>query len=334
MMMWQATKSDESREGVPNLTPELLFVGMTCGVGLALVGGLCLLPVRVPLGFRLAVALALFVFALAYLSTTLPDLTVPTVAAALVAAAVLVCAWLGTRRWVRSVRKAVAVVRLPAVRWGAMCALGLALIVLSSWKYEADAQSEISEHSDLFEIASGIPYPPIVEVLASGIVTDLGTPVPVHSATTVRDPERLEGFEQQLLRVPSLRERVIRLEPPDDTCNCHGWVFAAGGLWIDGEAVELILRENGYRVVSKPAPGDLVVYRRSNRPVHSAVVRYVSEGMPALAESKWAWMGVYVHRVDDTVYGTEWTYHRSSRAGHTLRGVESSGEDTTALPND
>ncbi len=86
--------------------------------------------------------------------------------------------------------------------------------------------------------------------------------------------------------------------------------------------MELILRENGYRQVSDPRPGDLVVYRGQGRTVaHTAVVRYVSDGQPVLVESKWGELGVFLHAADKSVYGTAYTFHRSARRGHLLAGV-------------
>ena len=62
----------------------------------------------------------------------------------------------------------------------------------------------------------------------------------------------------------------------------------------------------------------------------AALVRYVADGMPPLVESKWAWMGVFLHPVDKSAYGTDFAYYRSPRSGHVLSGLQTPSEGPTA----
>jgi hypothetical protein len=50
-------------------------------------------------------------------------------------------------------------------------------------------------------------------------------------------------------------------------------------------------------------------------------VRYVTEGQPILVEGKWGALGVLLHPVEKSMYGSEYTFYRSGRAGHLLVGV-------------
>jgi hypothetical protein len=43
-------------------------------------------------------------------------------------------------------------------------------------------------------------------------------------------------------------------------------------------------------------------------------------------ESKWGWLGRYLHPPAAQRYGTLWTFHRSDRTGHRLRGLEDAGQ--------
>ena len=88
--------------------------------------------------------------------------------------------------------------------------------------------------------------------------------------------------------------------------------------------------------MTDPRPGDLVVYRLGGAVAHTAVVRYVTGGMPVLVEGKWGWAGVFLHPVDKSAYGGSFGYYRSARAGHSLAGIESeplASPRPTALAN-
>ena len=153
--------------------------------------------------------------------------------------------------------------------------------------------------------------------------TDRGTKlvlkVPVESS--VKDVPELSSAEERILQKTHLDEYVIRRGAADDRSNCHGWVFTAGRFILLNEDVQLILEENGYREQPEPRPGDLVVYRQNGIIVHTAIVRYVTEGQPVLVESKWGELGVFLHAVHRSVYGLSYTFYRSERRGHLLAGL-------------
>jgi hypothetical protein len=153
-------------------------------------------------------------------------------------------------------------------------------------------------------------------------VTDRGTTIRLEIASASREPARLGPLERQLLDGLGRTTRLIRSQPADDHSNCHGWVFTGGRYWLEVEEAETILRENGYQHVSVPSPGDLVVYRNAQGdPGHTAVVRAVCDDGAVLVEGKWSWMGVYLHRVGDSIFGPHYTFLRSPRPGHLLAGL-------------
>src|SRR5207302_9873112 len=98
----------------------------------------------------------------------------------------------------------------------------------------------------------------------------------------------------------------------------HGWVFTGGRYWVAGDAVDPILTDNGYREVTEPRPGDLIVYRgTAGDVVHTALVRVA--GDLVLVDGKWSNMGCYLHAPEGYVERFGWTFYRSARAGHLLR---------------
>jgi hypothetical protein len=117
---------------------------------------------------------------------------------------------------------------------------------------------------------------------------------------------------------------MIRTSPPDPTYDCHGWLFTGGRFLISGADVEHILADNDYGSVSTPRPGDLVIYRdRAGTIRHSALVVAVTPGQMPLVESKWGYIGRYVSPVHTHMYALAFTYYRSKRPDHFLRGLPS-----------
>ncbi len=126
-----------------------------------------------------------------------------------------------------------------------------------------------------------------------------------------------QDAETRVVQSHDLGLRLIRTGPTDRATNCHGWVFTGGRYWMDGGDIVRILHDNSYEAVSVPRAGDLAIYRdASGQPVHSSVVRTVGEDGLVLVESKWSFMGRYLHRIDDYCFATSWTYYRSPRTGH------------------
>jgi hypothetical protein len=154
------------------------------------------------------------------------------------------------------------------------------------------------------------------------VVTDRGRPVQPSAWVVPRSwaPGTLARWEASL-RAQFEPAGVLRLGPPGDDCNCHGWVFLVGRYWLAGADVLDILQDNGYGRLAVPRAGDLVVYRdKTGRITHSGVILVVAEGGTALVESKWGALGVFVHPADFPQYGTP-QYYRSGRTGHQLHGL-------------
>jgi hypothetical protein len=165
-------------------------------------------------------------------------------------------------------------------------------------------------------------------------LSDRGTPLHLKQAPpgSRPTPSMLET-EAQMLRLKSSHlDRVIRVAAPDWSHNCHGWVFTAGRYWLAPAAVECILRENGYRSVEEPRAGDLIIYRKDSGGItHTGLVR--AGGDIVLVESKWGWLGRYLHQPEEQCYGTEWSYYRSDRpGGHLVRGLDPISSEDARLP--
>lgn len=132
------------------------------------------------------------------------------------------------------------------------------------------------------------------------------------------DPVELEAL---FLTVWGAGHRIIRVSGTDPQCNCHGWTFAGGRCWLQSDEAEAILAENGYALAAGPRPGDVVAYRTPDgRVCHTGVVVGVSRGGEVVVESKWAWLGVFVHPAAAQPYAANWGYYRSGRVGNDLTG--------------
>jgi hypothetical protein len=174
--------------------------------------------------------------------------------------------------------------------------------------------------SDLTKVASPLAY------------TDKGRPVHLFQGPNWDlGRNRMEEIEASFLTSKNLNQHLIRTAPPDLAYDCHGWVFGAAHYWILGGDVESILEDNGYRSVSDPKIGDVAIYRASLI-LHSGLVRSVGADRLVLIESKWGWIGRFVHepRVGKE-YGGDPTYYRSKRSGHTLRGLQGLSSRSTGV---
>jgi hypothetical protein len=163
--------------------------------------------------------------------------------------------------------------------------------------------------------------------------TDKGNPVQLRVPVGARGPEDLSATEQRAMHVPALTGKWIRTGEPDDLSNCHGWVFAGGRYLLLGHKVDVILSDNGYEAVAAPAAGDVCVYRGPDGQVtHTGLVRAVLDDGTVLVESKWGRLGVYLHGVGESCYGTQFTYHRTARGGHLLSGLDGTGTTAASHP--
>jgi hypothetical protein len=204
---------------------------------------------------------------------------------------------------------------------GAIAALGLSAASLDSAAVCADWQID----DDLFV---NVELRDVSDVAA---LTDRGRPVLLRTNV---DPSasRLEAAllrrQAALLAHEGLQDQVIHIARGWKNCNCHGFVFADGRYWVSDSKVDMILEDNGYRLVSEPRSGDVAVYRGGqNKVCHTGVVRYVSpESGTILVESKWGGMGLFIHPHNVHCFGTnDCTFYRSDRAGHRLMGIPEFG---------
>jgi hypothetical protein len=187
------------------------------------------------------------------------------------------------------------------------------------WRYERAVEAEANQA--LEAAGPGMPATQPAKVYA---VTDRGDRIPLKVPEAPLSPTEAADAERTAYAIQTTAGRWIRRATADDHSNCHGWVFTGGRFLIDGSQVTEILDDNGYAAVVTPQAGDLCVYRNSNGGVsHTGVVRAVLTDGTVLVEGKWGRLGVYLHAAQDSCYGTNFTYHRSPRAGHLLAGMDS-----------
>ena len=246
-----------------------------------------------------------------------PKLTLP--AAGILASVLLVSGLLGSAWFGRQLAAIVAVFRKPAVWWGLVAFGGLGTVLASGVAFDRDDQIALEQSIQNLEMAvSRVPSQPTDEAHAA---TDRGNKIILKVPTEPREDMALHGTEEKTLHDAPFHDQLIRRSGPTDHSNCHGWVFTGGKFLLSPDDVELILKENGYYETHEPRSGDLVIYRQAGAVSHTAIVRYVSEGQPVLVEGKWGAMGVFLHPANTSFYGTEFTFHRSTRTGHLLVGI-------------
>ena len=219
-----------------------------------------------------------------------------------------------------------AAVRSPVVRWSALGVVGFGTAIGSVAYTDVQFQKEVDRQTTELEV---LTLPPHCETPAIHAVSDCGREVAIREATELRGEADLLKMETTIFTHNSVHDSVIRCQPASDRSNCHGWVFTGGRFWIAGTEVDNILVENGYRVEREPKPGDLVLYRSDGNLLHTAIVRYVTEGQPVLVEGKWGCTGVYLHAVDKSIYGTGYQFYRSPRLGHVLAGLQAAEVNPT-----
>lgn len=213
--------------------------------------------------------------------------------------------------------------------WAFLAVGGVALAAFAVVGFERSDLAFADQEAANFTSALGHqPHQPAARARA---VTDRGAAIVLKEPIALRDGTALAGPEERFLRTSNLADQVIRQSAATDLTNCHGWVFTGGKFILSPDDVEAILKDNGYTQTQDPQPGDLVIYRQGGSIAHSAVVRYVTEGQPVLIEGKWGTLGVFLHSADKSVYGTDYTFHRSGRRGHLLVGLGGVSPDPTVV---
>jgi hypothetical protein len=204
-------------------------------------------------------------------------------------------------------------------RWGVVGVAGCGLAAFGAERVlQAGAVGEFRP-TDWQEAIGAMPD--VVEAEDVAVKTDGGIPIRLMRPKDPRTPVRLFELQDKVLRKDFQRGRISRSGPADLQSNCFGWVFTGGRYWLFDEEVEQILKENGYGPVTAAAVGDVAIYRDVNDVIsHVAIVRAVRDDGTVLVEGKIGWMGVFVHRVQDSDYGQRYTFYRSPRRGHLLQG--------------
>lgn len=283
------------------------FPAICAGFGMFLVGGANLVLRNCGVAFRVAATLSAVIVALA-VATILDQPHVIAWTTLLIALGLLPCLLLAHNRFVRRASALFATILVA----GSGLAVGSTMSLL-----RAEEAAEESALAELDLLKGRIPYAPNRHIKAT---TDRGTPIDLKEPNR-EDGANLTTLETKLIERFALDGKVIRRGPPDERSNCHGWVFTDGRSPISGEQVAIILKENGYFEVEVPEPNDLVIYGSPVSSLHTGIVRYVSEGQPVLVEGKWGIYGEFLHPIDDSPYGTAYTFFRSPRTGHLLAMV-------------
>jgi hypothetical protein len=206
----------------------------------------------------------------------------------------------------------------PAVMSGLLTVAGIGIVVGSVVRFEIADEKATDDSMGELDIYDSTT-PSFVTSRATA-TTDRGTTLVLMEPTTIQTWD-WAAREAKILGSTRLINDVIRRGSAGEYSNCHGWVFAGGKFRLSPEDVQLILNENGYREVSEPQPGDVVVYRQNGDIAHTAVVRYVTAGQPVMVESKWGALGILLHPTDKSLYGAKFTFYRSPRLGHLLAGL-------------
>jgi hypothetical protein len=243
-----------------------------------------------------------------------------------------VCALLGLVRQpltARLVRSLLAAAQSRPVHATALLLLGPALI---GWRlHEMDRAVEVLNEKDL-AVSRGDGEVELEQVAVQVAVTDRGQTLRLWAASAQMADAESEAAEASYLQRSGMGQRLIRTGDAHLECNCHGWVFTGGRHWVRGEQVDLILRDNGYRQVTEPQPGDLVVYRdQAGAVLHTGLVRLADEHGLVLIESKWGRLGRFIHPVAQHCYPDAVPcYYHTPRGGHLLLGLPGNGRDADA----
>jgi hypothetical protein len=151
-------------------------------------------------------------------------------------------------------------------------------------------------------------------------LTDRGRVIPLRELSAEIDVAGWTAAEDRSIAAMKSQHKLVRTARPDPASNCHGWVFAGGRYWVDGDDVPKILDDNGYYEVAVPEEGDLIVYTSGDAVVHTGVVRLSDADGTILVESKWGMNSRMLHAPEDQPNWENWQfYHANRKAGHCLR---------------
>ena len=289
-----------------------LILGVIVGGGLCVYSLGAFLAKAVSIRARLAWA-ALTVIAVAGLTF---EMNQNVLVSSLSLAFILLPTLLSDRAWIsRGFRLISQFLQSPMARWVMPLSFGAIVVGGAMFQYERRQISSNERDMLIMERFNGTP-----ELVLSNerfLLTDSGNRIEAHLPVDLVQDMKMEE-ERELLQDMHISMHIIQHEPANDDSNCHGWVFTGGRYWVLGRSVDSILQQNNYEPTKSPRPGDLVVYRNDAKVAHTAIVRYVTDGMPVLIEGKWGALGVYLHSVDQSCYGRNYMFYRSPRQGHQL----------------
>ena len=209
--------------------------------------------------------------------------------------------------------------RKPRLAWGLVALAGFGLLGFEFARFDGVEAAGLDEHDAWLKLQETTPY---VADDSRAAKTDRGSAIHLLTTAEAKSAELLLASETQTLQSTRLDDYVIRRGPADDNSNCHGWVFTGGKYAILGHEVATILVDNEYRPAPIPHAGDLCVYRNeSNAILHTALVRSVFDDGTILVEGKWGHLGVFLHSVQHSVYGTHFDFYHSARSTHLLGSI-------------
>ena len=206
--------------------------------------------------------------------------------------------------------------RLGGVNLLALILIGLGVGSPLAWSHWQEQQ--IQEHDANSALLAQIGAPRHNQVVRLGL-TDRGRAIPLLELHADIDVAGWTAAENRKFAAMNLQHPPVRTALPNPDCNCHGWVFAGGGYWVDGNDVKNILDDNGYYEVAIPEVGDIIVYFAGNELLHSGVVRSVNADDGILIESKWGMNSRVLHAPEDQPLWQNWQFYHTSREGHQLR---------------
>ncbi len=289
-----------------------LILGVIVGGGLCVYGLGAFLAKTVSIRTRLA-WVAFTVIAVAGLTFEMKQ---NVLVSSLSLAFILLPTLLSDRAWISRVFRVISrFLQSQAARWVMPLSFGAIVVGGALFQYERRQIASNERDIQMMERLTGTP-----ELAISNerfLLTDSGNRIEAHLPVDLVQDMKSEE-ERALLQDMHVSMHIIQHEPANDVSNCHGWVFTGGRYWVLGRSIDSILQQNNYEPTKSPRPGDLVVYRNDAKVSHTAIVRYVTDGMPVLVEGKWGALGVYLHAVDQSCYGRNYNFYRSPRIGHKL----------------
>ncbi len=295
-----------------------LLILFSAGIGFMVLGGLNFLLSRMSRPLRFSVGgCAAFAWSLAPLALASPQVSV--ISASIVLLGLIFLVAVSSMPLDRLLRTTATLARHQTVQAGILIGVGVVMSAGSLTHFESEEEAVIDR--DLSCLLMVPSKPPLHVSQQDVALTDTDHPIEMKTPDEARSQSMIDGIEKQALVGMGIAEHDIRLHPASDMSNCHGWVFTGGRYWLSPEDVEQVLNENGYQAVSDPRAGDVVIYRQGNVISHTAVVHSNLQAGSTLVEGKWGWMGVFVHRIDESPYGKVHEFYRSTRHGHMLRGL-------------